>query len=171
MSNTEMTVFACIFRKAINYSFILFKSDTAMYYSNRTTFMWLMTSQLACILNTLYVFQHPMKPAMIPRPGMMQKPHQMGYHHPPPGGASSSATSQPGSLTGPRSGAWQSTLRGAEGGHPHLVIPRAKVKPKYQGYTSDDDRLSAEVIISFQTCLRKKNYDEQHFCTKRPFSY
>ena len=105
---------------------------------------------------------------------MMQKQQAMAYHaaaqaqaqaqaqahaqaHHAHAVASSSATSQPGSLTH-RSGAWQSTLSGAEGGRggqggaggirgPQLVIPRAKVKPRsnYQGYNSDDDRMSAEV--------------------------
>ena len=113
-----------------------------------------------------------MKPAMIPRPGMMQKQQAMAYHaaaqaqanaqahaqahahaQAQAAAASSSATSQPGSLTH-RSGAWQSTLSGgAEGGRegrsgmrgPQLVIPRAKVKPRsnYQsGYNSDEDRVS-----------------------------
>ena len=115
-----------------------------------------------------------MKPAMIPRPGMMQKQQAMAYHaaaqaqaqaqaqahahaQAQAAAASSSATSQPGSLTH-RSGAWQSTLSGgAEGGRegrsgvrgPQLVIPRAKVKPRsnYQaGYNSDDDRMSAAEV-------------------------
>lgn len=103
--------------------------------------------------DVFFSLQHPMKPAMIPRPGMMQKPQHIAYHHPPPPTASTSGTSQPGSLTH-RSGAWQSTLsggQGAEGGHhqPQLVIPRAKVKPKssYQGYNSDEDRLSEVYLI------------------------
>ena len=108
-----------------------------------------------------------MKPAMIPRPGMMQKQQAMAYHAAAQAQAqahahaqahaaasASSAASQPGSLTH-RSGAWQSTLSGAEGGRgsqaaggmrgPQLVIPRAKVKPRsnYQaGYNSDDDNVS-----------------------------
>jgi hypothetical protein len=109
--------------------------------------------------------KHPMKPAMIPRPGMMQKQQAMAYHAAAQAQAqahaqahaaasASSAASQPGSLTH-RSGAWQSTLSGAEGGRgsqaaggmrgPQLVIPRAKVKPRsnYQaGYNSDDDNVS-----------------------------
>jgi hypothetical protein len=114
-----------------------------------------------------FFFQHPMKPAMIPRPGMMQKQQAMAYHAAAQAQAqahahaqahaaasASSAASQPGSLTH-RSGAWQSTLSGAEGGRgsqaaggmrgPQLVIPRAKVKPRsnYQaGYNSDDDNVS-----------------------------
>lgn len=85
--------------------------------------------------------KHPMKPAMIPRPGMMQKPQHMGYHHPVTATSSSAATSQPGSLTH-RSGAWQSTLsnEGRSGLAPQLVIPRAKVKPKY--YNSEDEQFS-----------------------------
>ena len=87
-----------------------------------------------------------MKPAMLPRPGMMQKPQHMVY-------SGSSVASQPASLTH-RSGAWQSTLSGEDvrdGGRGlarQLVIPRAKVKPRsnYQDY-SDDDRLSAEVSV------------------------
>ena len=44
-----------------------------------------------------------------------------------------------------RSAAWQSSLSG-EMQPSQLVIPRAKMKPRgYQGYGSDDDRLSAEV--------------------------
>ena len=87
-----------------------------------------------------------MKPNMIPRPGIMQKPQHMAY-------SGSSVTSQPGSLT---HAAWQSNLsaeaaaRGARGGGgPQLVIPRAKMKPRssYQGYNSDDDGLSAEVSL------------------------
>jgi hypothetical protein len=88
-----------------------------------------------------------MKPAMIPRPGMMQKPQHMGYHHPVTATSSSAATSQPGSLTH-RSGAWQSTLsnegRSALAAAPHLVIPRAKVKPKY--YNSDDEHFSTAEV-------------------------
>ena len=87
-----------------------------------------------------------MKSNMIPRPGIMQKHQNMAY-------SGSSVTSQPGSLT---HAAWQSNLsaeaaaRGAarSGGGPQLVIPRAKMKPRsrYEGYNSDEDGLSAEVI-------------------------
>ena len=83
-----------------------------------------------------------MKPAMIPRPGIVQKPHHMSY-------SGSSAASQPGSIT---HAAWQSTMehhasssRGGGGPNPQLVIPRAKVKPRsYQqsaahGYNSDEE--------------------------------
>ena len=63
-----------------------------------------------------------------------------------------------------RSGAWQSTLSGAEGGRegrsavrgPQLVIPRAKVKPRsnYQaGYNSDDDRMSAAEVSNFRELI------------------
>ena len=82
-----------------------------------------------------FLLQHPMKPAMIPRPGIVQKPaHQhMSY-------SGSSAASQPGSIT---HAAWQSTMEG-RGPNPQLVIPRAKVKPRsYQqsahGYNSDEE--------------------------------
>ena len=91
-----------------------------------------------------------MKPAMIPRPGIVQKPHHMSY-------SGSSAASQPGSIS---HAAWQSTMEhhasSSRGGgpNPQLVIPRAKVKPRsYQqsaahGYNSDEevsvfDRLSS----------------------------
>ena len=95
-----------------------------------------------------FYFQHPMKPAMIPRPGMMQKPQQHMVY------SGSSVASQPPSLTHRSQGAWQSTLSGEDGRDGRgglarqLVIPRAKVKPRqqsnYQDY-SDDDCLSAEV--------------------------
>jgi len=78
-----------------------------------------------------------MKPAMIPRPGIVQKPHHPQQHMSYSG---SSAASQPGSIT---HAAWQSTIDG-RGPNPQLVIPRAKVKPRgYQqsahGYNSDEE--------------------------------
>lgn len=89
--------------------------------------------------------KHPMKPTMIPRPGIMQKAHHMHY-----GGAGSSsmasmASHQDSLNRRDRSaGAWQSSLSGEmHHGQPHaqLVIPRAKMKPRgyNQGYNSDDD--------------------------------
>jgi len=82
--------------------------------------------------------KHPMKPAMIPRPGIVQKPHHPQPQHMSYSG--SSAASQPGSIT---HAAWQSTIDG-RGPNPQLVIPRAKVKPRgYQqsahGYNSDEE--------------------------------
>ena len=79
-----------------------------------------------------------MKPAMIPRPGIVQKPHHSQPQHMSYSG--SSAASQPGSIT---HAAWQSTIDG-RGPNPQLVIPRAKVKPRgYQqsahGYNSDEE--------------------------------
>ena len=90
----------------------------------------------------------------------MQKPQHMAY-------SGSSVTSQPGSLS---HAAWQSNLsaeaaaRGAArgAGGPQLVIPRAKMKPRsrYEGYNSDEDGLSAEVIIYIFliALLNHKNY-------------
>ena len=94
-----------------------------------------------------------MKPNMIPRPGIMQKPQHMAY-------SGSSVASQPGSLT---HAAWQSNLsaeaaaaRGARSRDaPQLVIPRAKMKPRsgYQAYDSGDDGLSAEVRKNHAKCV------------------
>ena len=90
-----------------------------------------------------------MKPAMIPRPGIVQKPHHPQQHMSYSG---SSAASQPGSIT---HAAWQSTIDG-RGPNPQLVIPRAKVKPRgYQqsahGYNSDEEVRLVLVLLHRQS--------------------